>query len=259
MITVPHVNSADNPPTNSQIAFCGKAEKEDTVDELSEERLVLTSAQNLAKSLAAAQQRCRAASKDSRNSYHGYKYASSEAIITEAKAALADSGLSVTPMKQHIENAVLSREFLLMHESGESLSIATSWPIVPDKGRPLDKAVAIAATSSLAYLLRDLLLMPRVDDADDLPAQTDKQQPVADRATTDQLKKLREYKTDLAVGTGDWGTIIAKRGVSTAKELTVTQADELIKALANRIATRQLADGLAEQEGGAAQATSKSD
>jgi hypothetical protein len=209
--------------------------------------------------VAAAQQRCRAASKDAKNAHYGYKYASAEAIITEAKAALADSGLSIIPVKQHVENAVLSREFVLMHENGESMTIVTTWPVVPDKGRPVDKAVAIAATTSLAYMLRDLLLMPRVDDADDLPARADKPQPAADRTTVEQLKKIKEYKTDLAIGPDAWKGIIAKRGASTAKELTVAQADELIKALAHRIATRQLADGFAEQEGGAAQATSKSE
>ena len=42
------------------------------------------------------------------------------------------------------------------------------WPIIPEKGRPWDKAHAGALTSSLAYFLRDLLLMPRVEEGTDM-------------------------------------------------------------------------------------------
>jgi hypothetical protein len=38
--------------------------------------------------------------------------------------------------------------------------------VVPERGRPLDKAFAVALTTSLSYLLRDLLQMPRGDEAD---------------------------------------------------------------------------------------------
>jgi hypothetical protein len=68
----------------------------------------------------------------------------------------------------------LVRQFLLLHTSGEERVLSTSWPVVPDKGRPLDKATASAATTSLAYLLRDLLLAPRVDPSDDLAGREDR-------------------------------------------------------------------------------------
>ena len=42
------------------------------------------------------------------------------------------------------------------------------WPIVTGKGKPLDKAVASARTSSLGYLIRDLLVAPRVHPTDDM-------------------------------------------------------------------------------------------
>jgi len=52
--------------------------------------------------------------------------------------------------------------------------VGICWPVVPDRGRPPDKALASALTTSLAYLLRDLLLMPRVDPADDLAGREDR-------------------------------------------------------------------------------------
>jgi hypothetical protein len=69
---------------------------------------------------------------------------------------------------------LLVRQFSLLHTSGEERQLSTAWPIVPDKGRPADKAAASAATTSLAYLLRDLLLAPRVDPADDLAGREDR-------------------------------------------------------------------------------------
>jgi hypothetical protein len=226
-------------------------------------RPVIPSTPNLAKALAAAQQKCRAVSKDAKNSYHAYKYASAEAIIAEAKAALADTGLALAPIEQQVEESggryQLHRRFLLTHESGECLPLSVSWPVMPDRGRPLDKAAGAAATSSLSYLLRDLLMMPRVDGEDDVAARADKSQPVADRATTEQLTKIREYKNELGIGDDDWKSILAKRGVESARDLTDAQADELVKALAHRVATKQIADGLqeAERKGGAAQAETK--
>src|SRR5258707_6928030 len=42
--------------------------------------------------------------------------------------------------------------------------IESETPIVEDKSRPMDKAVATALTYNLGYTLRGLLLLPRVED-----------------------------------------------------------------------------------------------
>jgi hypothetical protein len=136
----------------------------------------------LAKALGKAQQLCHAVEHDARNEYHKYNYTSSEAIIGEAKRALAESGLALLPVEQTLDGHEkegesrfeLVRKFVLMHESGQSMPIVVHWPVCPEKGRPLDKATAAAATLSLSYLLRDLLLMPRVDEADEVPARDDR-------------------------------------------------------------------------------------
>jgi hypothetical protein len=162
---------------------------------------------DLARALTAAQSSIKAIPHDARNDFHKYRYTSSESIIAECKAALAAQGLSLMPAGQSIAvvdgQLLLVRQFTLLHTSGEERQLATAWPVVPDKGRPADKATASAATTSLAYLLRDLLLAPRVDPADDLAAREDRPQPVAKREKakaigTEGAKKL----TDLATRKG---------------------------------------------------------
>src|SRR5262245_6361378 len=136
----------------------------------------------LAGALARAQQRCRPAPHDRRNTFHGYDYSSAESVIETARQALAESGLALLPVRQSLvgweregENRFeLERQFVLLHASGETCPVVVNWPVVPDKGRPLDKAVASAATTSLAYLLRDMLMMARVDPADDLAGREDR-------------------------------------------------------------------------------------
>ena len=155
----------------------------------------------LAKALAAACAKARGVEKDAKNKFHGYDYASAEVIYAEAKLALEGCGLALVPVgnevaflpeggdtrlvasptkknrdgspKETLEvyagpRFELRSSYLLVHESGESLPLSCSWPIVPESGRPLDKATASARTTSLSYLLRDLLGMPRVDKTDNM-------------------------------------------------------------------------------------------
>lgn len=137
-----------------------------------------------AKALAKAVADCHAVDKDGRNTHHGYNYASADAIIQEGRRALAGAGLALLPMEASLNGSEregpdrfeLVRTFVLLHSSGEVTPLRVCWPVVPDKGRPLDKATAIADTLSLSYLLRDLLMMPRVDPSDEMNARDDRQQ-----------------------------------------------------------------------------------
>lgn len=130
--------------------------------------------------LAVAQANARSVDKDSKNEFHKYKYASAEALIREAKESLAVAGLAVMPMTSRIvpvekepfgaiENkggavGMLKASWMIVHGGGGSMELSLEWPIVPEKGRPIDKAVAAAHTASLGYLLRDLLQLPRVEE-----------------------------------------------------------------------------------------------
>ena len=137
----------------------------------------------LAAALVAAQAAARAVGKDATNQFHRYKYASAEAIIEEGRGALGVGGLALLPLgwtfqretPAHDKSPVgtlFSRYRLLHGASGEALDLDVAWFVIPEKGRPEDKALAGALTTSLAYLLRGLLLLPR-EDADAAQDQRD--------------------------------------------------------------------------------------
>lgn len=149
--------------------------------------LMMGSCPNLSAALASARDRCKGASKDAKNTHHGYKYASADEVIATASAALDGSGLCIVPIKEELTVVgsgnlafyALHRLLVLSHSSGECTPLEVrGWPVIPERGRPLDKAYAIALTSSLAYKLRDLLQMPRGEQYDDVSAQNDHLTPV---------------------------------------------------------------------------------
>ena len=141
-----------------------------------------------------AQAEARQIEKDAKNSFHRYNYVSAEAMIHEGKVLFAKHGLALIPVSSSLSQscpptaavlssndeewgknsrsaATLQSSWLLVHKGGGQLQMSTSWPVVPEKGRPLDKAVAAARTASLSYLLRDILQIPRVEEGTDLDSE----------------------------------------------------------------------------------------
>lgn len=119
--------------------------------------------------LAAAAKAAGAVGKGAKNEFHKYKYASAESIYEEGRAALHANGLALVPVASTLggdpeKGYVVDLTFELTHAEGGSMTLHRTWPVVPDRGRPLDKALAAALTTALAYLVRDLLLLPRVDE-----------------------------------------------------------------------------------------------
>lgn len=131
--------------------------------------------------LLEAQKATRAVELDGQNQHQRYRYATSENVIDEGRLALNSAGLSLwsagyelgdvealapvkggRPVPERI--ATVTVTYVLAHESGNSISFRRVWPAIVQSGRELDKAVAGALTTGLAYTLRDLLLMPRDDD-----------------------------------------------------------------------------------------------
>lgn len=152
----------------------------------------------LASALVAAQKLAEAVEKDARNNFHNYAYASAEAIIAEARSALSAAGLAVLPLsierdsdaRDHVwmgegDDAWISQPrrikatYRLLHESGESMDFWSTTPVIPEKGRPEDKAEFGARTENLGYALRDLLLLPRVKE--EIPSGRDDRNKAAPR------------------------------------------------------------------------------
>jgi len=148
----------------------------------------------VAKGMVKAQAAAKAVEKDANNQFHRYKYASAEAVIAEAGRALIAGGLACLTdgwwvtrssvyhvakvqgqaKRGELDCDRLNVRYLLMHESGETwLSRLCTTPILPEPGRPADKAEAAALTNNLAYFLRGLLLLPRVEEGTDISARND--------------------------------------------------------------------------------------
>lgn len=142
----------------------------------------ITDKKNLFAALISAQERARAVTKDGKNTFHNYKYASAEAIIEEAKLCLNNSGLAVIclgwQMKGEVPDVapvpgkgdkfctppyIIQVHYAVVHTSGETMVMTTESSVVPEAGRPRDKAESAALTMGLGYFLRGLLLLARED------------------------------------------------------------------------------------------------
>lgn len=134
----------------------------------------------LAQGLLAAQRAVRVALRDATNTHHGYRYASSEEVITVGRDALSDAGLAWALVEERIEilpkgsasetgggvALLYIKAEIVATGNGARLALSTVVPIVPQQGRPLDKAVFGARTEGISYCLRDALLIPRQDSPD---------------------------------------------------------------------------------------------
>ncbi len=128
---------------------------------------------NIAAALLKAQQAIESVKKDATNSFHRYNYTSAEEMIGACRKALHDHGLVATRATWGIDKdigefgCIVSTMTLMHADSGERIDAPITWPIVPEKGRPMDKAIAASLTSSLSYWLRDLLMLPREEEGMD--------------------------------------------------------------------------------------------
>lgn len=124
--------------------------------------------------LVEAQKTISCVANDAENKFQGFTYTSAEAIIHASRSALSAAGIALICKSSKIVGSNLVREIDIAHEN-EMLSFSLEWPIVEQKGRPADKALAGALTSSLAYFLRDLLLIPRMENEDDISGRDDRE------------------------------------------------------------------------------------
>ena len=122
----------------------------------------------LIQALVAAQSEADRIAKDSRNDFARFDYTSAESMMEMWTAISARHGFSLYPAALSIDGDTLRGCWVLEHVSGDTRDIQVDWPIVEAKGKPRDKALATARTSSLGYLIRDLLIAHRVHPTDDM-------------------------------------------------------------------------------------------
>jgi len=129
---------------------------------------------NVSAALVNAQLRMKAVGKDATVSFgNKYAYVSAEAMIGACREALNSSGLALVRSGVRFIEGNETRadmivcEYQLIHLSGEMLAFADiPWVVLEMNGRPMDKALAGALTTSLSYFLRDLLLVPKCDESE---------------------------------------------------------------------------------------------
>ena len=134
----------------------------------------------IAAALVEAQASAQPVEKGSENSFHRYKYASAEALMAEGRKALTEAGLVLACLGWELVDHgdtppdVVVRFRLWHGPSGESIDWPVTMPAVPEKGRPIDKAVSTALTYAQGYAIRGLLCLPRVDGTEDVDQRDDR-------------------------------------------------------------------------------------
>lgn len=139
----------------------------------------MTELAELYRALNAAQTDARALEKTSKNEFASYMYASAEAVIAESRHALSKNGLafdcvsSTIQFREGIPVPLLVSIYELQHISGAMKTYTSEMPIVEGKGKPADKSNCTARTYDLGYVLRSILLLPRVEKGSEVDQRDD--------------------------------------------------------------------------------------
>lgn len=123
--------------------------------------------------LLKAQKSIGGVSKDKVNAHSHYKYTSTEHLVSVARRVLIENGLVVGRRNWSFEQNAADSELLKVRstlfishpESGEGFDETVEFPAIIRKGTSFDKAVCASLSTALAYWLRDILLLPRIDDS----------------------------------------------------------------------------------------------
>jgi hypothetical protein len=200
---------------------------------------------NLYAAMVKAATTAQAVGKDAQNSFHKYAYASAESLLDEGRTALTSAGLHAMTMGWVFDPApivigadgevvwrgVIGRMFVryrLVHTSGEWLDFEASTPVLPEKGRPEDKAEATALTYNAGYFIRGLLMLPRVE-----AGQVDERK---DAASAAELQKLATFYVDKLGAAPDMKTLGSYGPMITSANFSEEIMAMLSKARAARVA-----------------------
>ena len=219
---------------------------------------------SLSDGLLVAQGAISGVSKDARNTFHKYAYTSAEGMIGACRDALQRGGVVARRTGWEIvgDGLYVQSRLLVCHGwTGESAESVVVWPIVVEKGRPVDKAVASALTTSLSYWLRDLLCLPREDETGHMDGRNDDRNEtrhgVRDRmaptATTDGPKRAPRSTGASAVNSmlsENAASAPVAASVATTPPTVATDAGNavageptaLAAALLHRLATRSVGE-----------------
>ena len=142
---------------------------------------------NLWGALMDAQASVSSVAKDAKNDWGKYGYTSAEEMISQCRRALLSHGLVFARTNWSLHDDKVVSHFCLVHpKSGETLEFGNDMIVVASKNP--DKSVLAALTTVMNYALRDLLLIPRVDE---------KQPEIDNRLSDDILDTPKAYVPDV--------------------------------------------------------------
>lgn len=158
---------------------------------------------SVAAGLVRARRAVKAVEKQATNTHQKYKYASADAIMAEALSALSEAGLTFSTLAWAVGTVERQRSIateggeivtvpevglrlrcthVLAAEDGACVVVTTDDAILPQNGRPEDKATFGTLTESYAYALRGLLGIPRVDESISVSGRDDTRETTAPAA-----------------------------------------------------------------------------
>lgn len=200
--------------------------------------------------LARAQAEVGDVAHDKENQFHGYRYTSAEAIIRAGREAATKGRLVLAVLGtrwEPLELPLLQVEIDILlgcADSGESTQFRVIYPGQVEKGRPADKAAAAAVTLGLSYALRNLLLIPRVADHEDVSARDD----TGERGASGGRQNDRRQRDDRGSGSGGGrpqpqpqrqqeppGNVKAAQRLAAALECRDRTLDDLREAMRQRL------------------------
>ena len=113
--------------------------------------------------LRGAQLALNAVVKDAQNDWGKYGYTSAEEMIGQCRRALLDNRLVFTRKRWGLQDSKVTSEFVLAHpDSGATMEFSNE--MIVAAGKNPDKTVLAALTTVMNYTLRDLLMVPRLDN-----------------------------------------------------------------------------------------------
>lgn len=204
--------------------------------------------------LLAAQRSVIGVFKDGRNKHHGFNYTRGESMIKFGRDVFHKFGLSLRTAGNSTRTLgsgqdVLDSKYVLSHPDSKGREeISFSLPIVTnsEKGNPIrtaDKAALGAATESLAYVIRDLLAVPRFEKDEDVNAdvgattenfKTPKPEVVGGSKplfmTDERLEAIRRMILETSSDEGNMLKKYRVKGVSLLNELQYNHAMDYMKA-----------------------------
>lgn len=215
---------------------------------------------SLHQALLKAQQHIIKIEKDATNDFHKYSYASSEAMITAAREALHVAGLLTLRTHWELEMGdnigKLTSHMQVIHpDSGQTLEEVIPWPIIPAQGRPFDKAVASALTTSQSYWLRDLLQIPRTDPEIEMDKRDDRDyrppkarpsappvQPAAETVKYVSPSTVLSITTSLKAAGLSVEKFCAGMNIPTIDRLPTSRLDEAAKRIADYVEAKKASE-----------------